>query len=67
MSNIIEVTDSRYGDKLFLNIDNIVAIHSASGTVYTNAVHAEGNGNFKFDSVNIDKIVKALWKANSHD
>lgn len=63
MSKFIKVTELRYGDELLLNLDNIVAVPlNSSGTIYTNAVHGEGNGNFTFSTYEMRKIVKAIEK-----
>lgn len=68
MSKFLTVTESKYGDQLYMNIDNIVAVHEASGTVYTNAVHGENTGIWHFDQDNMKKIVAALYEiASVHD
>lgn len=60
MSTFIKVTESRNGDQLLVNIDSIVVIHEASGTVHTNTVHGEGNGIFRFGKSDIQKIMEAV-------
>lgn len=61
MGNFIEVTESRYGKKMLLNLDNVVAVPiSGNPTIYTNAVHGEGNGNFQFSEKEMRKIVRAI-------
>ena len=59
MSKFVEVVECQYGGRLMLNIDNIVAIHKDSGVIYTNTVHGEGTGIFRFDAENMEKIINA--------
>lgn len=58
--NLVQVTDSRYEDKLFVNVDAIAWIHPDSGQVCFTGVHGEGNGLRSFRKDQMDKIKAAL-------
>ena len=64
MARFVEVFESRYGDKLLLNIENIVTIHEGSGTICTNAVHGNQDGLFVFNEENMKKIIDTVKELN---
>lgn len=61
MSKFIRLVEQKYGSKLILNIDNIVAIDR--NVIHTNTVHGEGTGMFTFDEENMNKILEAIGLA----
>jgi hypothetical protein len=63
MANFIEVVENEYGDTILLNTENIVGIRKNGGTIYTNAVHGNKDGLFRFDPENMQKIIEAIKKA----
>lgn len=65
MSKFIEVKESKYGDKLLLNIDNISVIHLGGMRVLVNGTHGEATGWFIFTAKEFQKILDAIKPTNS--
>ena len=63
MCNFIKVKEKQYGDEIYLNLNNVVAIHPNANCVITNAIENTGEPTqmiFRFDNENMKKILEVL-------
>lgn len=60
MSVFVKVIESRYGDNLLLNVDNISVVNVQAGKVLMNGTHGESTGWYNFAKPSMKKIVDAI-------
>lgn len=68
MCEFVKVIEKQYGDELFLNLNNVVAVYPQSNCVITNTIVNEEQPMqmiFRFDDENMKKILEVIENGNT--